>query len=114
MKSYNQSLFGKELGKTIKTLRQRHKLSQEQLRERAGFASGYISRLEAGEYSSPSLEHVYKLAKAFDMSLRDLLEFASMIPRESSFEACLRGEGATEEEVKNITKYKEYVLFESK
>jgi transcriptional regulator with XRE-family HTH domain len=102
--------IGTKIGITVKRLREEQQLSQEQLREKAGLASGYISRLEAGEYSAPSINHTFSLATALGMTLRDLLEQAGMIKRESTFESCLRGEGGSLGQVKEITNFKNYVL----
>ncbi len=114
MKNYQNSQFGTQLGITVKKLRQDKNLSQEDLRELAGLSSGYVSRLEAGEYSSPSISHVFKLSQALDMTLRDLLESANLIPMESTFASCLRGEGASENQIDKIQSYKEHVLHSTK
>ncbi len=110
MKSYTDSTFGTKLGEAVRKLRERNKMNQEELREKADLGTGYISRLEAGEYESPSISQIFQIAKAFDMSLRDLLEYARLIPKESTFEACLRGEGHSEGQIKEIIKYKNYIL----
>ena len=106
--------FGERLGKAVKELREQQGLSQEGLREKANFSSGYISRLESGEYSAPSISHVYYTAKALDMNLRDLLEYADLIPHQSTFESCLRGEGASKDEIEKILSFKNYVLHTEK
>jgi transcriptional regulator with XRE-family HTH domain len=113
MKNY-QDNFGEQLGEAVKTLRERFNLSQEDLREKAGFSTGYLSRLEAGKYTSPSISHIFQLAQAFGMNLRDFLEYAKLIPAQSTFEACLRGEGHSEDEIKKILEIKNYVLFSNK
>lgn len=114
MKTYQDSTFGEKLGAAVKRLRDRNNISQEELRERAGLSTGYISRLEAGEYASPSIVQIFQIAKAFEMPLRDLLEYARLIPQQSTFEACLRGEGYSEEQIKEIVRYKNYVLASTK
>jgi len=110
MKDYQNSPFGLQLGQAVKKIREAQNLSQEELRELAGLSSGYISRLETGGYKSPSISHIFKLAQALKMTLRDLLESAHLIPVESTFSGCLRGEGASEKQINDITKYKNYVL----
>lgn len=114
MKKYESDEFGKQLGKAVKKLREEKNMSQEELREKAGFATGYISRLEAGQYASPSIAHVFQLAQGLEMNLRDLLEHARLIPMNSTFEGCLRGEGLDEEQIQKMTQYKNYVLFSTK
>lgn len=114
MKNYQDSQFGKKLGEAVKKLRERQNISQEELRQNAELSTGYISRLEAGEYLSPSISHIFLIAQALKMTLRDLLEFARLIPEKSTFEACLRGEGHSEEQIKEIIRYKNYVLASTK
>lgn len=114
MKTYETSQYGTQLGEVVKALRERKNMTQMDLQERAGLSSGYISRLEAGEYTAPSIVHILKIAQAFDMNLRDFLECAKLIPQESTFESCLRGEGMNEEQIQKITDFKNYVLFSNK
>jgi transcriptional regulator with XRE-family HTH domain len=102
--------YGQQIGTTVKLLRERKNMTQTELQEEAKLSSGYISRLENGEYEAPSIVHILKIANAFGMSLRDFLEYAELVPKESSFAACLRGEGASEEQIEDIIKYKSYVL----
>jgi transcriptional regulator with XRE-family HTH domain len=114
MKNYDTPVYGEKLGQAIKGLRERKGISQTDLQERAGLSSGYISRLENGEYDAPSIVHILKIANAFDMTLRDFLEFADLMPKTPSLEGCLRGEGANEEQIRDITNYKNYVLYSNK
>lgn len=114
MKTYENSLYGDKLGKIVKMLREEKNMTQMELQESAKLSSGYISKLEAGEFTAPSIVHILKIAQAFGMNLRDFLEYAELIPRESTLESCLRGEGANAEQIKEITKFKEYVLFSNK
>ncbi len=114
MQTLTPSQYGIQLGKAVKMLRERQDMTQTGLQESAKLASGYISRLEAGEYTAPSIVHILKIAQAFGMNLRDFLEYAELIPQKNTFEQCLRGEGADEEQIREITKFKEYVLFTNK
>lgn len=114
MKGYGNADYGSKLGKIVKMLREEKNMTQTELQDSASLSSGYISRLEDGKYTSPSIVHVLKIAQAFGMTLRDFLEYAELIPRESTFESCLRGEGMNAEQIKKITNYKEYVLFSNK
>ncbi len=114
MHTISPTQYGDRIGKTVKMLRERKNLTQTELQDSAKLASGYISRLEAGEFTAPSIVHILKIAQAFDMSLRDFLEYAELIPEKSTFEQCLRGEGASEEQIREITTFKEYVLTSNK
>jgi len=59
------------LGKNIKHLRKLHEISQEELAERCMFARSYMSRLERGK-GNPSLDALEKLAKGFNLDVKDL------------------------------------------
>lgn len=62
-------------GMRIKELRTDRKLSQEQLAEKAGISSKYMSRIEMGQHF-PSIDILTKLAKALAVELKDFFEFA--------------------------------------
>lgn len=59
------------LGNNIRKLRKARKLSQEDLADRCMFARSYMSRLERGK-GNPSLDALEKLAKGFDLDVKDL------------------------------------------
>ena len=61
-----------ELFEKIKKFRKEKGLSQEALSEKLGVHKAHLSRLENGKYQ-PSLEVIKKLAKAFEISIDDLL-----------------------------------------
>ncbi|GEM_PF-1860281 len=114
MKNYPSDQFGKQLGEAVKRLREQKNMTQDDLREKAGFATGYISRLESGGYASPSITHVFQLAQGLGMTLRDFLEYASLIPVNSTFEGCLRDEGMNEKQIQEMSKYKNFIVFSTK
>ncbi len=60
-------------GKRLRELRKRHKLTQEELSEASGLDYKYIQRLESNKPSSPTLNSLEKLAKAFKLNLPKLL-----------------------------------------
>lgn len=62
-------------GLRIKELRTVRKLSQEQLAEKVGISSKYMSRIEMGQHF-PSLDNIKKLANALHVELKDFFEFA--------------------------------------
>jgi len=64
--------FTKKLAKRIKEAREDKKLSQEELAHRAGLYRTYIGHIENARYS-PSAYVVYKIAKALNIKLSDLL-----------------------------------------
>ena len=62
-------------GKHLKALRREKKLTQEELAYLAGLEYKYIQRLEGKKPSSPTLNTLEKLAKAFKVSMPKLLNF---------------------------------------
>ena len=60
------------LGSKIKTKRKEQRHTQEQLSELCGISVGYLAHIEAGT-RSPSLETLYKIAKALNISIDFLL-----------------------------------------
>jgi len=61
----------KELGQTIRTLRQDMGLTQEELAEKAGLHISYIGSVERGERNL-TLQSIHKIAAALNFSLSDL------------------------------------------
>ncbi len=65
--------FAKAFGQRIYALRQRSKLTQEQLCERANIDRSYVQRIEAGR-RTPSVEIVIKLQKALKCDWSDIFK----------------------------------------
>ena len=61
------------LGKRLKDLRRKKKITQEELAYLADLEYKYIQRLESKKPSSPTLNTLQKLAKAFKISIPKLL-----------------------------------------
>ena len=64
-----------EFGKHLKELRRKKKITQEELAYLADLEYKYIQRLESKKPSSPTLNTLAKLAKAFNISVSKLLNF---------------------------------------
>jgi transcriptional regulator with XRE-family HTH domain len=62
-------------GKHLKDLRRKKKMTQEELSALADLEYKYIQRLEGKKPSSPTLNTLEKLAKAFNISISKLLNF---------------------------------------
>lgn len=75
MKSF--SLF--ELGNRIREEREKQKLTQEQLAERADIGRRTIQSIELGE-KSPSLDTVWRITAALDISIERLFSGAASSP----------------------------------
>lgn len=73
------------LGARIKELRKGRGITQDQLAERVGLATRYISMIEVGR-SSPSLETVENIARALDVQMKVLFDFAHLDPEATSSE----------------------------
>ena len=63
------------LGKRLRALRRQKKLTQEKLAGLADLEYKYIQRLEGKKPSSPTLNSLEKLAKAFNINIPKLLDF---------------------------------------
>ena len=66
------------LGQTIKKIRESEKISMAELERLADISKGYVSRIERGTYTSPSITHVAKIAHALDLTFLELLEQANL------------------------------------
>lgn len=63
-----------KLGKNIKRIRRNKNLTQEKLAEMVKVTSKYIQYIESGK-RSPSLKSLYKIAKALNVQVKDLMPF---------------------------------------
>jgi len=72
---YNAVMNQKELaGLRIRTLRKSRGLSQEQLAEKTGISSKYLSSIERG-LENPTFDTFIKLAEALQIELHELFNF---------------------------------------
>ena len=67
--------INRRFGMNIRKLREKHNLTQEQLAQLAEVDYKYIQRLEGKTPSSPSLNIIEKLAKAFGLTISQLMKF---------------------------------------
>ena len=63
----------KFLGQRLRALRKQRGLSQERLGDRAGLSGKFIGEVERGE-KSISIDSLYRVSVALEMSLRDLTD----------------------------------------
>jgi DNA-binding response OmpR family regulator len=66
-----ESALNQAVGRIIRDLRKKHRLTLEQLAKRSGLSLSAISQFERAE-SSPSVSSLYKIASAFGINVRDL------------------------------------------
>lgn len=74
MKEITQQEFKKKLGSKIFTLRTKSGLTQEELAHRIGKDKQFINRYEL-EGANPTAYNLYKLSKALNVSVDELLNF---------------------------------------
>lgn len=67
------------LGKRVRELRKKAKLTQEQLAELLGIDQKHMSRIELGK-SYPSLDRLIKISEVVGISLPKLFEFGHVRP----------------------------------
>jgi|NGEPerStandDraft_6_1074524.scaffolds.fasta_scaffold48385_3 transcriptional regulator with XRE-family HTH domain len=60
-----------QFGRTVKTLRSKRGLSQEELAHRCGIHPTYLSGIERGK-RNVALENIYRIAQGLRLSLVDL------------------------------------------
>ncbi len=63
----------KKFGERLKELRDKNKVTQEQIAEKVGVDRSYMGFLERGE-KNPTLEKLTLIAKAFNITLSELLK----------------------------------------
>jgi transcriptional regulator with XRE-family HTH domain len=61
------------LGRRVRALRKKRRLTQEQLGERAGIAAKYLGSLERGR-ENPTVRTLAKIAKALGVELTELFD----------------------------------------
>ena len=62
------------IAKNIKKLRQEKGISQDRLSKLADFSLNTIVNVEAGNNPNPTIETIEKIAKAFEVSIDELLK----------------------------------------
>ncbi len=62
------------VSENIRKLRQKKGISQDRLSKEADLALNTIVKIETGENPNPTVETLEKIAKALDVSVRDLFE----------------------------------------
>jgi transcriptional regulator with XRE-family HTH domain len=73
-----------DLGKTIQRLRKAYNMSLGELSEQSGVAKSIISQIERNE-TNPTISTVYRLSKALDTSLEEVLRADAGGPAASPF-----------------------------
>lgn len=79
------NVMRKELGEKIRQLRKLRELSQEQLGERARISYKFIGEVERGTVN-PSLDSLIRIARALNVSVRELFPGENDLVTEFSHE----------------------------
>ncbi|TAM42065.1 XRE family transcriptional regulator [bacterium] len=61
------------LAQTIKELRKKHKISQEELARQAGITYSTLIKIESGANDNPTIKTIKKIATALKISLDELV-----------------------------------------
>lgn len=64
----------KLLGEKIKSIREKKKLTQEDLADKAGIDVSYLAKIENG-YVNTTIRYLIKISRALGVKAKDLLEF---------------------------------------
>jgi len=83
----------------VKVMREQRHLTKAELAEQSGLAPSYLSRLESGDYKSPSIETLVSIARGMEMDPRDLLVLSGYVPEDYVSSARV----VSEEQVVRIT-----------
>lgn len=96
-----------KFGKRVKAIRQKRKLSQEELAERVEIAVTNMGKIERGE-SFVTAVTLEKLANVLGVKVQDLFKF-DMFVSVDEMKADLNTDNMTEDEIKQL--YKFYKVF---
>ena len=61
------------LSQNIKKLRNRHKLSQEELAKKAGITYSTLIKIESGANKNPTISTLKKIAKSLSVKIDDIV-----------------------------------------
>ena len=64
----------------VRQLREQRRLTKADLAARCALAPSYLSRLESGDYKSPTVQTLVTIAQGLDVDPRELLVLAGYVP----------------------------------
>ncbi|MCC7357495.1 helix-turn-helix domain-containing protein [Candidatus Uhrbacteria bacterium] len=109
-----------KLATQLKHLRTQAGLSQNMLAQKADISASFINKLEAGEYSTLSLDKSRSLAKALQMTFHDFLEAIGMLEdsktpnADMALASALRKRGLTDSQVDKTFSFIEFIQKDGK
>ena len=66
----------------VRQLREQRRMTKAELAARCGLAPSYLSRLESGDYKSPTVSTLVTIAQGLDVDPRELLVLAGYVPED--------------------------------
>lgn len=99
----------------VRNIRESLGISPAELAAKSGLSQAYISKLEDGQYQSPSLKTCRALAVGLGMTLRDFLDKIGVLDNSHNTTApqligsALRSNGYNEEQVNMLLAYAEFL-----
>ena len=103
----------KELGTTLKAVRDMLAKSLKAIAEPAGISAAYLVKLEKGEVTAPSPHILHRLAKALGVEYVELMRLAGYVvpelegPRSNALAQALSSQDLTEEEARAVAAFLE-------
>jgi HTH-type transcriptional regulator, competence development regulator len=103
-----------ELGKFLRTIRERKSLSLRAVERQSGVSNAYLSQIESGKINQPSPNILHKLSEIYEVPYNDLLKLAGYPSSETLDQAVdesflTRLGPVTEEEQDALTEYLEFL-----
>lgn len=104
-----------KLARQLRELRENAGFSQNALATRADVSAAFINKLEAGEYSTLSIDKSRNIAKALNMTFHDFLEAMGMLEDSNTPNAdlalasALRKRKFTDSQVQKVVSFVEFV-----
>ena len=95
-------------GKCVKLIRQKRKLSQEELAEKIDIAVTNMGKIERGE-SFVTAQTLAKLAEVLDVKVQDFFRFDTFVSIEE-MKAELALDNLTDEEIKQLYRFYKYFI----
>ena len=68
------------ISQAVRQLREQRRLTKAELAARCGLAPSYLSRLESGDYKSPTVATLVTIAQGLEVDPRELLVLAGFVP----------------------------------
>mgnify|MGYP001156710779 CR=1 FL=1 len=68
------------ISQAVRQLREQRRLTKAELAARCGLAPSYLSRLESGDYKSPTVTTLVTIAQGLEVDPRELLVLAGFVP----------------------------------